>query len=272
MVIFLFRRKGKRRIKMRKICTFGFWIVAIMAITNLSLAQNVKTTDAALDDKDAFESKNVRSTFDRTIKIDNAAKKRAEMEQKAAERAAQNQGTASQKTLEDEAGVDKLGDEAIGDGVTPVTETATTMGSGDADESKETDAEIKEDVEKRDLEEIKENLKLSPQELLAKVRKERQEKKELDASAPLKSGKEFNREVKDTLKARREERREMSKEERRAVKDELDMLYKARREERRNFTKEERKAIKEEMKVKEKSRRQQQRDDRKKRREMRKKN
>lgn len=213
------------------------WSLALVftLFSPVALAQNVNVVDGAYGQV-ATGGTTVISGQQRIYKIDNAAKKRAEQEN------LQNENTS--KNIE----------------------------SGDKNAVSTSD---KKDVEpyiggyrKRSLEEIKENLKLSPQELLDKVRKERQEAKEQAAKANF-SNSEYNEKVTDALKSRREERRNMTKEERRAIKEELKMLYKARREERRNMTKEERRAIKEELKAKEKARREQQKEDRKKRRKMR---
>ncbi len=213
------------------------WSLALVLtlFSPMALAQNVNVVDGAYGQVTTGGT-TVISGQQRIYKIDNAAKKRVEQEN------LQNENTS--KNIENE-------------------------------EKNAVSTSDKKDVEpyiggyrKRSLEEIKENLKLSPQELLDKVRKERQEAKEQAAKANF-SNSEYNKKVSDALKARREERRNMTKEERRAIKEELKMLYKARREERRNMTKEERRAIKEELKAKEKARREQQKEDRKKRKKMR---
>ncbi len=204
--------------------------LAAWCFCSAAFAQNVTVTEASSDD---VVSKKVKPSVDKMVKIDNYAKKMEELKKKGLIQA-ENGTTAAE----------------------------TTAAKGDAETEKE--------IEQKDIQEVKDNAKLSPQELLNKVREERRKQKEEEAAAPLKSSKAYNAEVKDRLKARREERKEMTKEERRQVKEELKTLYKARREERRNMTKEERRQIKEELKAKEKARREQQKEDRKKRRQMRK--
>ena len=74
------------------------------------------------------------------------------------------------------------------------------------------------------MEEIQQNLKLSPQELLDKVRKERERAQKEAEKQPMLSSSAHNQSLADKEKARREARREMTKEERRAVKEELNLL------------------------------------------------
>lgn len=203
-------------------------------------AQNVNVVDGAYGQVTTGGT-TVISGQQRIYKIDNVAKKKAELAQQQTQESVQK--TANEESLsQEQTSQEKTAEENV----------QPYIGG----------------YKKRSLKEIQENLKLSPQELLEKVRKERQEAKEQAAKGNY-SNSEYNEKVTDALKARREERRNMTKEERRAIKEELKMLYKARREERRNMTKEERRAIKEQMKAKEKARREQQKADRKKRRQMR---
>lgn len=240
---------------MRKICTILVLTAAVLSWGSVALAQNVTVSEASSDE---VVNRRIKPSVDKVVKIDNYAKKMAEFKQNQPKTGAENNEKSNLKQPIGDVTAVKLGEPEV-DGVAVLKE----------DGSPKTDEELKKDIEQRDLQEIEDNSKLTPQELLDKVREERRKKKEEEAAAPLPSSKQFNAEVKDKLKARREERRNMSKEERREVKEELKTLYKARREERRNYTKAERRQIKEEMKAKEKARREQQREDRKKRRKMR---
>ena len=217
-----------------------FYLMSILGLaigySDAAFAQNVTVTEAS---SDAVVNKRIKPSVDKVVKIDNYAKKSEELKYKTLVRAeAENSVEVGLKT--------------------------------DAENAEKSGEALKKEIMEKDIREVKDNAKLSPQELLNKVREERRQQKEEAAAAPLKSSKAYNAEVKDRLKARREERKEMTKEERRQVKEELKTLYKARREERRNMTKQERRQIKEELKAKEKARREQQREDRKKRRLMRK--
>ena len=228
-------------------------VVSVLTVSAAN-AQNVTVKDDVFGANDEIGTKSVQPTVNRVYKIDNVAKKKAELEQQKDEQL-KNANSSSEKsegskknTAENDTPATSSGDKSIENkGVHPY------LGG----------------YKKRSLEEIQDNLKLPPQELLEKVRKERQEAKEAASKQPLQSSKAYNKSVTGALKDRREERREMTKEERRAIKEELKVLYKARREERRNMTKAERRAIKEELKAKEKARREQQKEDRKKRRKMR---
>lgn len=228
-------------------------VVSVLTVSAAN-AQNVTVKDEVFGASDEFGTKTVQPTVNRVYKIDNVAKKKAELE-KQKEEQLKNANSSSEKSE----GSKKNATE---------NETPATNSGDETLENKEFQPYLG-GYKKRSLEEIQENLKLSPQELLEKVRKERQEAKETAAKQPLQSSKAYNEGVSDALQARREERREMTKEERRAIKEELKVLYKARREERRNMTKAERRAIKEELKAKEKARREQQKADRKKRKKMR---
>lgn len=221
---------------MRRFYQMSILALAIWGCVDAAFAQNVTVTEASSDE---VVSKRLKPTVDKVVKIDNYAKKMEELKKK-------NLVQAGTETLAEDG--QKVSEENV-------------EKSGEA---------LKKEIEEKDIQEVKDNAKLSPQELLNKVREERRKQKEEAAAAPLKSSKAYNAEVKDRLKARREERKEMTKEERRQVKEELKTLYKARREERRNMTKQERRQIKEELKAKDKARREQQRADRKKRRQMRK--
>lgn len=234
---------------MRKVYTISFLTAAVLSWSNPVVAQNVTVTEASSDE---VINRQVKPTVDKVVKIDNYAKKMAELKAKQAASGAKN-GLAKVEEKTAESGKDAVA------GVDVENKDGTPKN----------DKEIEKEIEQKDIKEIEDNSKLTPQQLLDKVREERRKQKEEEAQAPLKSSKDYNKQVQDKLKARREERREMTKEERRQVKEELKTLYKARREERRNFTKAERRQIKEEMKAKEKARRQQQREDRKKRRKMR---
>lgn len=239
---------------MPKFCIISILTAVALSCGNFAVAQNVTVSEASSDE---IVNRRIKPSVDKVVKIDNYAKKMAELQQN--------------KTTETLVEKKKLG------GMKNQQQTDVQPGEPEVagvpvlneDGTPKSDEELQKDIERKDLKEIEDNSKLTPQELLEKVREERKKLKEEEAAAPLPSSKQFNEEVKDKLKARREERRNMTKEERREVKEELKTLYKARREERRNFTKAERRAIKEEMKVKEKARRQQQREDRKKRRKMR---
>lgn len=217
-------------------------------------AQNVTVKDEVFGENDEIGTKTVQPTINRVYKIDNVAKKKAELE-KQKEEQLKNANSSSEQSE----GLKKNDTE---------NGTPATSSGDERVENKEFQPYLG-GYKKRSLDEIEDNLKLSPQELLDKVRKERQEAKETAAKQPLQSSKAYNKGVSDALKARRDERREMTKEERRAVKEELKVLYKARRDERRNMTKAERRAIKEEMKAKEKARKEKQKADRKKRKKMR---
>ncbi len=230
---------------MRKIYTISVLTAAALSWSNPAAAQNVTVTEARSDE---VVNRQVKPTVDKVVKIDNYAKKMAELKAKQAAAGTEN-GLAK---VEDAAAPEAASSDNLNEDGTP-----------------KSDKEIEKEIEQKDIKEIEDNSKLTPQQLLDKVREERRKQKEEEAQAPLKSSKDYNKQVQDKLKARREERRDMTKEERRQVKEELKTLYKARREERRNFTKAERRQIKEEMKAKEKARRQQQREDRKKRRKMR---
>ncbi len=225
-----------------------------MVMLSTAQAQNVAVKEGVFGENDEVGTKTVQPTVNRVYKIDNLAKKKAELEkQKATQLQNKNSSSENSEGLKKNAqGNDTLvtnsGDEQV-----KTQEFQPYLGG----------------YKKRSLDEIEANLKLPPQELLKKIREERKQAKEAAAEQPLVSSKEYNETVADSLKARREERREMTKEERRAIKEELKVLYKARREERRNMTKAERRAIKEELKAKEKARREQQKEDRKKRRKMR---
>lgn len=231
-------------------------MVGMVSVLTVSAAnaQNVTVKDEVFGANDEIGTKSVQPTVNRVYKIDNVAKKKAELEQQKVEQL-NNANSSSEKS--------EGSKKNIAENETPATN------SGDEALKTHTYKPYLGGYEKRSLEEIKENLKLSPQELLDKVRKERQEAKEAAQQQPMLSNKAYNQSVSDALKARREERREMTKEERRAIKEELKMLYKARREERRNMTKAERRAIKEELKNNEKVRREQQKQDRKNRKKMR---
>ena len=217
-------------------------------------AQNVTVKDEVFGENDEIGTKTVQPTINRVYKIDNVAKKKAELEKQKEEKI-KNANSSSEQSE----GLKKNDTE---------NGTPATSSGGEEVENKEFQPYLG-GYKKRSLDEIEDNLKLSPQELLDKVRKERQEAKENAAKQPLQSSKAYNKGVNDALKARRDDRREMTKEERRAVKEELKVLYKARRDERRNMTKAERRAIKEEMKAKEKARKEKQKADRKKRKKMR---
>lgn len=216
---------------MRRFYQMSILSLAAWCFCSAAFAQNVTVTEASSDD---VVGRKVKPSVDKVVKIDNYTKKMEELKKK---------------------GLIQAENGAV---------------SSETEETAKSDAETEKEIEQKDIQEVKDNAKLSPQELLNKVREERRKQKEEEAAAPLKSSKAYNAEVKDRLKARREERKEMTKEERRQVKEELKTLYKARREERRNMTKEERRQIKEELKAKEKARREQQKEDRKKRRQMRK--
>ena len=217
-------------------------------------AQNVTVKDEVFGENDEIGTKTVQPTINRVYKIDNVAKKKAELE-KQKEEQLKNANSSSEQSE----GLKKNDTE---------NGTPAASSGGEEVENKEFQPYLG-GYKKRSLDEIEDNLKLSPQELLDKVRKKRQEAKETAAKQPLQSSKAYNKGVNDALKARRDDRREMTKEERRAVKEELKVLYKARRDERRNMTKAERRAIKEEMKAKEKARKEKQKADRKKRKKMR---
>lgn len=223
----------------------GVFSVMLVSAVN---AQNVTVSDDVFGKNDEIGTKSLQPSVDRVYKIDNAAKKKVELNQ--------NDIKNSDTSSEQSEGLKKnseTSEEAITDTENKTSDFKPYIGG----------------YKKRSLEEIQENLKLPPQELLEKVREERQKAKEEAAKQPLVSSEEYNKSVTDALKERREERRNMTKAERRAVKEELKILYKARRDERRNMTKAERRAIKEELKAKEKARREQQKEDRKNRRKMR---
>lgn len=240
---------------MSKFCIISILAAVALSWGNFAVAQNVTVSEASSDE---IVNRRIKPSVDKVVKIDNYAKKMAELQQKqTADTDIEKKKLGGMKNQQPQTDVQPGEPEVAG---VPVLKEDGTPKS---------DEELQKDIEQKDLKEIEDNSKLTPQELLKKVREERKKLKEEEAAAPLPSNKQFNEEVKDKLKARREERRNMTKEERREVKEELKTLYKARREERRNFTKAERRAIKEEMKAKEKARRQQQREDRKKRRKMR---
>ena len=205
-------------------------------------AQNVTVKDEVFGENDEIGTKTVQPTINRVYKIDNVAKKKAELE-KQKEEQLKNANSSSEQSE----GLKKNDTE---------NGTPAASSGGEEVENKEFQPYLG-GYKKRSLDEIEDNLKLSPQ------------AKETAAKQPLQSSKAYNKGVNDALKARRDDRREMTKEERRAVKEELKVLYKARRDERRNMTKAERRAIKEEMKAKEKARKEKQKADRKKRKKMR---
>lgn len=228
--------------------------VALMVTFSTVKAQNVTVKNEVFGANSEIGTKSVQPSVNRVYKIDNVAKKKAELE-KQKEMQLQNKNSSSENS----------------EGLKKNTAEKEILATSSGDENPENKGfqPYLGGYKKRSLDEIEENLKLPPQELLKKVREERQKAKEASSKQPLVSSKEYNKTVADSLKARREERREMTKEERKAIKEELKVLYKARREERRNMTKAERRAIKEELKAQEKARREQQKSDRKKRKKMR---
>ena len=192
------------------------WSLALVLtlFSPMALAQNVNVVDGMYGQVTTGGT-TVISGQQRVYKIDNVAKKKAEF--------------AQQQTQE----------------VAPKAANEESLSQEQTSQEKTAEENIEPYIggyKKRSLKEIQDNLKLSPQELLDKVRKERKEAKEKASSANF-SNSDYNKKVSDALKARREERR--------------------------NMTKEERRGNKEEMKAKEKARREQQKEDRKKRRKMR---
>lgn len=231
---------------------FTITVAAALSCSAGAFAEdNVTVEEGVFGAEDEIGTKTVQPTVNRVYKIDNVAKKKAELEKLKAEKL-QNANSSS----ENSEGLKK-------------NDTKEENLNSDAQADTTADDEYSGGYRKRSLEEIQENLKLSPQELLDKVRKERAEAKEKAKKQPLLSSDAYNKKVIDAQEARREERRNLTKAERRALKEEQKMLYKARREERRNMTKAERRKIKEEMKAQEKARREQQKEDRKKRKKMR---
>ena len=219
-----------------------FLFFCLMPTLVLAQEDNVQMTDAAFGEAIESGTMTIAPTVNEVYKIDNAANKKVILEQ-------ENPNINLQENINNESSSDSQNE----DNIESENKSQPYLGG----------------YRKRSLEEIQENLKLPPQELLDKIRKERQEAKEAAAKQPIVSSQEYNNSLIDAKEARREERRNMTKEERRAIKEELKILYKARRDERRNMTKAERRKIKEEMKAKEKARREQQKEERKERKKMR---
>ena len=153
-----------------------FYLMSILGLaigcSDAAFAQNVTVTEAS---SDAVVNKRIKPSVDKVVKIDNYAKKAEELKKKNLVRAeAENSVEEGLKT--------------------------------DAENAEKSGEALKKEIMEKDIREVKDNAKLSPQELLNKVREERRQQKEEAAAAPLKSSKAYNAEVKDRLKARREER------------------------------------------------------------------
>ena len=227
-------------------------VVSYLTVSAAYAQDTVTVKEDVFGENDEIGTRTVQPTVNRVYKIDNVAKKKAELEKQKQEQL-NNAGSSSEQS----------------EGLKKNTAEKNTPATNSGDDQVEAEKPYSGGYKKRSLEEIEANLKLSPQELLDKVRKERLQAQKEAAQQPLLSNKEHNQSLQDVQKERRAYRRSLTKAERRALKEEQKMLEKARRDERRNMTKAERRKIKEEMKAKEKARREEQKESRKKRQKMR---
>ena len=213
-------------------------VVSFLTVSAAYAQDTVTVKEDVFGENDEIGTRTVQPTVNRVYKIDNVAKKKAELEKQKQEQL-NNAGSSSEQS----------------EGLKKNTAEKNTPATNSGDDQVEAEKPYSGGYKKRSLEEIEANLKLSPQELLDKVRKERLRAQKEAAQQPLLSNKEHNQSLQDVQKERRAYRRSLTKAERRALKEEQKMLEKARRDERRNMTKAERRKIKEEMKAKEKARR-----------------